>query len=82
MFTMPDRQPVSLPPATAIIQIGQEGVDGKVAAFRRHTSQTPLFPFFEDMVRKRGVQELFHLVATSTPMKAQIETDLFAGIVE
>ena len=82
MFTMPDRQPVSLPPVTAIIQIGQEGVDCKVTAFRRHTSQTPLFPFFEDMVRKRGVQELFHLVATSTPMKAQIETDLFAGIVE
>jgi len=82
MFTMPDRQPISLPPATAIIEIGQEGVDGKVAAFRCHTSQTPLFPFFEDMVRKRGTQELFHLAASATPMKARAETDLFAGIVE
>ena len=75
-------QPVSLPPVTAIIQIGQEGVEAKVAAFRCHTSQTPLFPFFEDTVHKRGKQELFHLAASATPIKLQTETDLFAGVVE
>lgn len=82
LFTMPDRQPVSLPPTTAIIQVGQQGIDVKVAAFKCHTSQAPLFPFFEEMVRRRGTQELFHLAATATPMKVQQETDLFAGVTE
>ncbi|PYP83323.1 MAG: PIG-L family deacetylase [Candidatus Angelobacter sp. Gp1-AA117] len=80
LFTMPDRQPVSLPPTSAIIQIGQQGIDAKVAAFKCHTSQARLFPFFEETVRKRGNQELFHLAATATPMKMQMETDLFAGV--
>jgi len=82
LFTMPDRQPVSLPPTTAIVRIGQKGIDAKVAAFKCHTSQAPLFPFFEETVRRRGSQELFHLAATATPMKAQNETDLFAGVAE
>jgi LmbE family N-acetylglucosaminyl deacetylase len=82
LFTMPDRQPVALPPSTAVIELGHLGVETKIAAFKCHTSQSPLFPFFEKTVRKRGTQELFHLAASLTPTKAQPETDLFAGIKE
>lgn len=80
LFTMPDRQPVALSPSSAKIEIGQKGIDAKVAAFKCHTSQSPLFPFFEETVRRRGAQELFHLAASLTPTKAQFETDLFAGV--
>jgi len=80
MFTMPDRQPISLPPTTAVLEVGQEGIEAKVSAFKCHTTQSPLFGFFEETVRRRGQQELFHLAANSTPMKAQMETDLFAGV--
>jgi LmbE family N-acetylglucosaminyl deacetylase len=82
LFTMPDRQPIALSPSTAVIELGQTGVDTKIAAFKCHTSQSPLFPFFEETVRKRGSQELFHLAASLKPVKAQLETDLFAGVVE
>jgi LmbE family N-acetylglucosaminyl deacetylase len=81
LFTMPDRQPVALPPSTAVIELGQKGVETKIAAFKCHTSQAPLFPFFEETVRKRGSQELFHLAASLKPVKAQLEKDLFAGVV-
>jgi LmbE family N-acetylglucosaminyl deacetylase len=82
LFTMPDRQPIALSPSTAVIELGQKGVETKIAAFKCHTSQSPLFPFFEETVRKRGSQELFHLAASLKPVKAQLETDLFAGVVE
>jgi LmbE family N-acetylglucosaminyl deacetylase len=80
LFTLPNRQPVSLSPATAIIELGQQGLETKIAAFKCHASQAPLFPIFEDMVRRRGSQELFHLAAHITPRKIEMETDLFAGI--
>lgn len=82
LFTMPGRQPVALSPSSAKIELGQKGIDAKVAAFKCHTSQSPLFPFFEETVRRRGSQELFHLAASLTPAKSQFETDLFAGVVE
>ena len=74
LFTMPDRQPIALAPSTAVIELGQKGVETKIAAFKCHTSQSPLFPFFEETVRKRGSQELFHLAASLKPVKAQLET--------
>lgn len=80
LFTMPDRQPVSLPPSSAVIELTQRELEVKIAAFKCHTSQAPLFPFFEETVRKRGRLELFHLAAASTPRKIEAETDLFAGI--
>ncbi|HXB22334.1 MAG TPA: PIG-L family deacetylase [Candidatus Solibacter sp.] len=80
LFTMPDRQPVAPPPSTAVIELGKAGLEAKIAAFKCHTSQAPLFPFFEETVRKRGSQELFHLAASLKPVKAQLETDLFAGV--
>src|SRR5581483_1459356 len=55
-FTLPERQPVSLPPITATIDISKY-LETKVAAFRAHTSQTPLFPIFENTVRQRGTNE-------------------------
>ncbi len=82
LFTMPDRQPVSQPPATAILELGQEGIDAKVSAFRCHTSQSPLFGFFEETVRRRGRLEIFHLAASSVPRKIQMESDLFEGVAE
>ena len=81
LFTLPDRQPVALAPATAVIDIA-EHVETKIAAFRSHTSQSPLFPRFDAAVRARGQSEFFHLAAASTPRKMENETDLFAGITE
>jgi LmbE family N-acetylglucosaminyl deacetylase len=80
-FTLPDRPPVSLPPATTVIEIG-DYLDTKIAAFKAHTTQAPLFPLFENAVRKRGTQELFHLAATTKPTVLRPETDLFAGVEE
>ncbi|MGH9603084.1 MAG: PIG-L deacetylase family protein [Terriglobales bacterium] len=81
LFTLPDRQPVALPPATAAIDITPY-VETKIAAFRIHTSQTPLFPLFEKAVRKRGHHEYFHLAAASAPQQLQPETNLFAGVTD
>jgi LmbE family N-acetylglucosaminyl deacetylase len=80
-FTMPEREPVSLAPWTCALDIG-EHLETKIAAFKRHSSQSPLFERFEVAMRKRGARELLHLAATSTPREIQAETDLFAGIVE
>jgi LmbE family N-acetylglucosaminyl deacetylase len=80
-FTLPDRQPITLPPATAIIEIG-DYLETKIAAFKAHTTQQPLWPQFEAHVRRRGRQEMFHLVARVTPGLIEQETDLFAGIKE
>lgn len=81
-FSLPDRQPVSPAPVTAIIEIGPEFLETKIRAFKQHTSQAPLFQLFETMVRKRGTRELFHLAATTTPRQMQMETDLFEGVKE
>ena len=80
-FTLPDRQPVSLPPATAIIEIG-DYLETKIAAFKAHTSQAPLWSLFESHLRGRGRQEMFHLAARITPGLIEQETDLFAGVRE
>ena len=80
-FNLPDRQPVTLPPATAIIEIG-DYLETKIAAFKAHTSQAPLWPLFESHVRRRGRQEMFHLAARITPGLIEQETDLFAGVEE
>lgn len=81
LFTLPDRQPVSLAPVTAIVDIGQY-LETKIQAFKQHTSQAPLFPIFERAVRQRGTLETFHLAATTTPQEIERETDLFAGVGE
>ncbi|HLW55202.1 MAG TPA: PIG-L family deacetylase [Candidatus Angelobacter sp.] len=80
LFTIPDRQPVSLSPSSAVIKLQAQEFETKVAAFKCHTSQAPLFPIFENTVRQRGLMELFHLAAAATPRKGETETDLLAGI--
>jgi LmbE family N-acetylglucosaminyl deacetylase len=80
LFTMPDRQPVSLPPSSCVIELAPRELEAKIAAFKCHTSQAPLFGFFEETVRKRGRLELFHLAASAQPRKVETETDLFAGV--
>jgi LmbE family N-acetylglucosaminyl deacetylase len=82
LFTLRDRQPIALPPASAIIELSPHELEAKIAAFKCHTSQAPLFAYFEETVRKRGRLEVFHLAAAATPRKIEIETDLFAGITE
>jgi LmbE family N-acetylglucosaminyl deacetylase len=79
---MPDRQPVSLSPTTVIIELTPHEIDAKIAAFKLHTSQAPLFGFFEETMRRRGKTEVFHLANTIKPRKLEMETDLFAGIEE
>jgi LmbE family N-acetylglucosaminyl deacetylase len=80
LFTMPDRQPVSLPPSSMVVELTPQELEAKIAAFKCHTSQAPLFGFFEETVRRRGRLELFHLAASAQPRKLETETDLFAGL--
>jgi LmbE family N-acetylglucosaminyl deacetylase len=78
-FTLPDRQPIALSPITATIEIG-EHLEAKIAAFKAHATQSPLFSMFERTVRQRGTKEMFHLAASTTPGPIIQETDLFAGV--
>lgn len=80
-FTLPDRQPVALAPASAIIDVG-DYFDRKVKAFKAHTTQAPLVPVFENAVKQRGRQELFHLAASINPRQIELETDLFSGVAD
>jgi len=80
-FNLPDRQPVSLSPASAIIEIA-DYLETKIEAFKAHTSQAPLWPLFESHVRRRGRQEMFHLAARVKPGLIERESDLFGGIEE
>jgi LmbE family N-acetylglucosaminyl deacetylase len=82
LFTIPERQPVSLSPTTCVIDLNPHEIDAKIAAFKCHTSQAPLFGFFEETVRRRGRKEVFHLANCIKPQKAEMETDLFAGVAE
>ena len=78
---LPNRSPITLPPATAVIEIG-EHLKTKIAAFKAHKTQAPLWPIFEQNVSKRGSNEMFHLVAAVNRQKLLTESDLFAGIAE
>lgn len=81
-FTLPGRQPVTFAPATAVIEIG-EFLETKISAFKAHTSQQPLWSMFEENTRKRGAKEMFHLAAAVKTMQpGEVESDLFAGVVE
>jgi LmbE family N-acetylglucosaminyl deacetylase len=79
LFILPGRQPIAMPPATTVVEIG-DYVEAKIAAFKSHTSQAPLFSLFENHVSKRGRQEHFHLAARSVPSMMTQEADLFEGV--
>ena len=78
---LPDREQVSLSPWTAEIDI-TEHFETKLAAFKTHTSQNPLYERFAENMRRFGPRELFHLAAVSEPREIKRETDLFAGVKE
>ena len=80
-FTLPDRQPVTPSPVTAVIEVGGY-LETKLEAFKAHTTQAPLFQMFESRMRQYGGQERFHLAASMIAAPVQAETDLFAGIEE
>lgn len=78
-FALPNRPPITFTPQTAVIDIGPH-LEMKIAAFKAHTTQAPLWPLFEENVRKRKGQEMFHLAASVNSGPVHSETDLFAGI--
>ena len=78
-FTLPGRQPVTFAPATAVIEFG-DLLETKVAAFKAHLSQHPLWSLFEGNARQRGPREMFHLVAAVKSQPVRPETDLFEGV--
>lgn len=80
-FVLPGRQPAIFPPQSAVIDIGNH-IETKIAAFKAHTSQQPLWRLFEENVRKRGAREMFHLAASVKPGPVKNETDLRDGIDE
>ena len=82
LFTIPQRQPVSLAPATTVIKLESREIETKISAFKAHTTQAPLFSFFEETIARRGNLEVFHLANNIAPHKAEMETDLFAGVKE
>jgi LmbE family N-acetylglucosaminyl deacetylase len=78
-FTLPGRQPITLPPITTTIDIGSY-FETKLEAFRAHISQQPLWAMFEEHARRRGGRELFHLAAAENAGPIVQESDLFAGV--
>jgi len=80
-FSLPGRQPVMPSPPTTIIDIAKY-LDTKIAAFKAHKTQAPLWPIFEEHVRKREKKELFHLAASVNSAPVHGETDLFQGVSE
>lgn len=81
-FILPDREPTSLAPITTTIEIGRH-LETKIAAFRCHATQGPLFPLLENNMRKRGAVEYFHLAARiELGAYGKPETDLFEGVKE
>ena len=80
-FPLPGREPITFPPATTVIDIGDH-LETKIAAFKAHDSQAPLWPLFEEHARKRGSREIFHLAAAVKPGLAKPETDLLECVEE
>jgi LmbE family N-acetylglucosaminyl deacetylase len=80
-FGLPGRQPIMFSPITATLQT-EKYTEEKIRAFKCHTSQSPLWPIFEENMRKRKPVEQFHLAARRDPGPAIVETDLFASVQE
>ena len=45
---------LSTRPEEAVLDLEPRGIEAKIAAFKCHKSQAPLFGFFEETVRKCG----------------------------
>jgi hypothetical protein len=60
----------------------REFLPQRLAAFKLHKTQSPLFELFEKNIAKRGEYELFHLAACVIPRAAEQEDDLLAGVTQ
>jgi LmbE family N-acetylglucosaminyl deacetylase len=78
-FAIPGRQPITMPPVNAVIDI-REQLETKISAFKAHPSQSPLWGMFEKNIRGRGNVEMFHLAASINYGPAKSESDFFEGI--
>lgn len=80
-FALPGRQPIALSPPTAVIDIAKH-LETKIKAFKMNSTQSPLWPLFEQNARQVGQKEMFHLISwvKSGPIKQ--ETDLFQDVDE
>ena len=78
-FSLPNRPPITFSLPTTVIDISNY-FETKVAAFKAHKTQSPLWPLFEDNVRRRGRQEMLHLAASVKRGPPKPETDIFDGI--
>jgi LmbE family N-acetylglucosaminyl deacetylase len=82
-FVLEDRQPIAPPTVTTRIEVGAERLEQKTVAFRKHTTQAPLFERVkQNLGDRQGTVEMFHLAATREPRAAKQETDLLDGIVD
>jgi len=79
LITLEGRQPLAQPPVTASIDISGV-VELKLAAFREHKTQAPLFPLFEGAVRRHGGFEHWHLAASAEPKLIEFENDLLTDL--
>lgn len=80
-FFLEGRQSIAQAPITARIHV-KEFLPTRIAAFKLHTTQSPLFDLFEKNVARRGEHEMYHLTAAISPGAAREETDLFEGITD
>lgn len=80
-FSLPGRQPITHSPQSTIIDI-QQYLETKIKAFKSHTTQSPLWPLFEQNARRVGAREMFHLAAWVKSGPVKQETDLFEEVEE
>jgi len=78
-FALPNRPPITFTPQTAVIDI-KKYLETKIAAFKAHKTQAPLWPRFEENARRRAQGELYHLAASVNAGELHAETDLFADV--
>jgi LmbE family N-acetylglucosaminyl deacetylase len=78
-FPLPNRPPITFSPLTTVIDISNY-LETKVAAFKAHQTQAPLWPLFEDNLRKRAPQEMLHLAASVKAGPLKPDTDIFDGV--
>jgi LmbE family N-acetylglucosaminyl deacetylase len=80
-FALPNRQPITFSPCTAVLDIGDH-LETKITAFKAHKTQAPLWPLFEKNTRQRGRREMYHLAASVRSGAVSQETDLFESVVD
>lgn len=79
-FALPNRPPITFTPQTTVIDI-KKYLETKIAAFKAHKTQAPLWPLFEENARRRE-SELYHLAASVKAGDLHTETDLFTSVDE